>query len=402
MKKIIFLLTLLSIAFTSCRAQEWEGDDIRVKGKILYSTDNGSTYDTLVMDLDVDSTVITGDTLYFYVGSDAYKAYPTDYYPSGGGGGGTGVVDTAGGQAATYLTYWTDKDVIGGAYRYIIDADTVLIISNTYNDNGMEIQNIGGGYGIYVANGSTGDGLFVNNSSTGYALNLLNSSSGRSVNIANSGTGYGNYITNSSSGLGSYVINSSTGDGQRIANNSSGRGFYGTNSSSGNFMTINNSNAATGDAFAVQRDGSDQVVIDSTGRTFFYDTVYFKYTLDLEGDTSWVSGMPNGALRFDTLIAASDGVTMDIPNPLEYVIDTVDGEFSWYMDTEDGLKKVYDYRSSPPKTIKAFAIGHEMQARHIADNYVQTEDNRQWIILILLFSFIQFLLIGYLFFRDRK
>lgn len=71
------------------------------------------------------------DTLMFFDPTGVYKLYELADTGSGGGGTGTGVVDTAGGQANTYVAYWVDGNTLDGEAAFAYNAtDDELTVSN--------------------------------------------------------------------------------------------------------------------------------------------------------------------------------------------------------------------------------------------------------------------------------
>jgi hypothetical protein len=58
-----------------------------------------------------------------------------------GSGGGTGVVDTAGGQANTYLAYWVDTDILDGEAELAYNAtDNELTVGNVITTEGLYLS----------------------------------------------------------------------------------------------------------------------------------------------------------------------------------------------------------------------------------------------------------------------
>jgi hypothetical protein len=81
------------------------------------------------------------DTLMFFDPTGVYKLYELADTGSGGGGTGTGVVDTAGGQANTYLAYWVDTDILDGEAELAYNAtDNELTVGNVITTEGLYLS----------------------------------------------------------------------------------------------------------------------------------------------------------------------------------------------------------------------------------------------------------------------
>lgn len=144
-------------------------------------------------------------------------------------------------------------------------AGTGIYYSNSHTGNGIYSNNAAAGVGFYSNNASTGQGIHSINNSTGIGILSNNNLGGTGINSINSSTGNGINSLNTGSGIGIGSTNNSTGSGIYSINQSTGKGIYAINSSSGQNLVLNNTTAATGMPFTIQKNGTDKFTINDAG-----------------------------------------------------------------------------------------------------------------------------------------
>ena len=213
----------------------------------------------------------TGRGIYSQNSSTGYGIYSTN------GSSGTGFYSTNSStghgirslNSSTGIGFYSTNTLNGEGIRSDnLTTGTGIYSSSAGEGTGIYSNNYGVGTGIYSNNSNTGTGFYSLNSSTGEGIRSLNSSTGTGIYSVNPSTGVGIRSDNTSNGQAVYINNTSNGQGVFSNNTGSGIAIYSQNESSGKNLVLNNTTAATGMPFTIQKQGVDKFTINDAGGVY--------------------------------------------------------------------------------------------------------------------------------------